>query len=263
MLLALVVAGISLVTYWSSREVNPVTEERQAIALSRDEEIALGLHSAPVMAAEFGGEDPDVEAQALIDRIGFAIVERSRASGADYPFEFTVLADRETINAFALPGGPIFITRGLYDRLETEGELAGVLGHEIGHVVARHSAEQLAKARLSQGLTGAAVLATYDPNQPGTRGSAAIAALIGQTISMKYGRDDELQADELGVRYMAEAGHDPRAMIGVMKILASASGAGGKLDWTSTHPDPERRIERIEAAIARAFPDGVPANLRR
>jgi predicted Zn-dependent protease len=107
--------------------------------------------------------DPDL-AQALADGIGSQPFHLRQAT--EYQYDFHVLQDDQTINAFALPGGQIFITRGLLDNLSTEGEVAGVLGHEIAHVVARHSAEQIAKQQLTQGLTGAVVLATYDPDNP-------------------------------------------------------------------------------------------------
>src|SRR6185295_1556292 len=103
-------------------------------------------------------------------------------------------------------------------RLETEGQLAGVLGHEIGHVVARHSAAQMAKTQLTQGLTGAAVMATYDPDNPASQRSAAIAQMIGNLVNLRFGRQDELEADQLGVKFIAQAGYDPRAMLGVMEV---------------------------------------------
>ncbi len=121
----------------------------------------------------------------------------------------------------------------------TEGELAGVLGHEIGHVVARHAAEHLAKAQLTEGLTGAAVLVTYDPDDPSSQRTAAVAALIGNLINMKFSRDDELEADRLGVRFTSEAGYDPRAMISMMETLAQASKGQRPLEFFSTHPNPD------------------------
>src|SRR5690606_28127547 len=119
------------------------------------------------------------------------------------PFEFHVLADQQTINAFALPGGQVFVTEGLLQLLETEGELAGVLAHEIFHVVGRHSAEQVARAQLAEGLTGAAVIAAYDPNDPSSAQSAQVALLVGQVVNMRFGREDELESDHEGVSYMA------------------------------------------------------------
>ncbi len=262
LLMALVVAGVAVAGYLGSREYNPVTQETQYVSMTVDQEIALGLQAAPEMAQQFGGLLPDSEVQARIDAIGNRLVERSLAAQSPYRYEFHVLADDRTINAFALPGGQIFITKALLDRLDTDGQLASVLGHEIGHVIARHSAEHLAKAQLTQGLTGAAVLAAYDPERPSSANAAMIAALVGQAVNMKYGRDDELESDRLGVRIAAEAGYDPRASIRVMEILAEASeGRGQPPEFFSTHPNPDRRIERLRTAIAEQFPNGVPEGL--
>lgn len=260
LVIALVVAGFSLFTYFSQTQYNEVTKEKQHIAISPRQEIALGLQSAPRMVAEYGGKANDPEAQALVNEVGNELVQKSDAHNTPYKFKFTVLDDDRTINAFALPGGPVFITEGLYKRLKTKGQLAGVLGHEIGHVVARHSAEHIAKAQLTDGLTGAAVIATYDPDDPNSRNSAMIANVIGQLVNMKFGRADELESDRLGVKFEAEAGYDPRAMIGVMKILKEASGSGTP-EFFSTHPNPENRIEKISKAIAEQFPNGVPDGL--
>ena len=139
--------------------------------------------------------------------------------------------------------------------------MAGVIGHEIGHVVGRHGAERLSKAKLTQGLTGAAVIATYDPSNPASRKSAAVAAMIGQVVNMHYGRGHELESDKLGVRFLARAGYDPRAMVGVMEVLAEAAGSKRSPEFFSTHPNPERRIDRIKEAIDQTFPDGLPPGL--
>jgi predicted Zn-dependent protease len=262
-LIALVMVAFALISYFGSKVYNPVTGEDQYINITQEQEIALGFQAAPEMAQQFGGEEPDPQAQAIVDQVGERIVRESAAGGTDYPFEFALLADDQTINAFALPGGPVFITDALFDRLQTEGQLAGVLGHEIGHVVARHGAERIAQQELQEGLTGALVLATYDPNDPSTQHTAQVAMVIGELITMKYGRDDELQADALGVRFMAEAGYDPRAMIGVMEILAAAGGGQEPPEFFSTHPNPDNRIQRIEAAIQALYPNGVPDDLTR
>lgn len=261
LLIALAVAAFSLISYYSAREYNPVTDEVQHVDMSPQQEVAIGLQAAPQMAEQHGGLHPDQEAQATIDRICDQIVKSSAAKDTPYDFECHVLADEQTINAFALPGGQVFMTAGLLKRLQTEGQVAGVLGHEIGHVVARHGAEHMAKARLTQGLTGAAVLASYDPNNPSSRNSAAVAALIGQMVNMRFGREDELESDRLGVRFMAESGYDPRSMVQVMQILAESAGPNRQPEFFSTHPNPGNRIERIEQAIAEAFPQGVPSDL--
>src|SRR5215210_1523823 len=249
LLMAAAIAAFSLFSYFSSRQDNPVTGETQYIDITPEQEIALGLEAAPQMAAEFGGLDENAQDQAVVDDIGNRIVQNSPAGSSPYQFEFHLLEDDKTINAFALPGGQIFITRALFDKLQTEGELAGVLGHEVGHVVARHSAEHIAKAELTQGLTGAAVLATYDPNNPASAGSAQVAALIGQLINLKFGRDDELESDFLGVCFLNDSGYDPSELIGVMQVLAESRQGEQPPEFFSTHPDPGNRIQRIQEAI--------------
>jgi len=266
LIIALVVAVIAIAGYFlgTRQEFNEVTGETQRVSLTVDEEIALGLQSAPQMAQQFGGLLEDDEAQALVDDIGQQLVQASDAAGTPYveAFDFHVLADNQTVNAFALPGGQIFITAALLGRLETEGQLAGVLAHEIGHVVGRHSAEQLAKARLIEGVAGAAGVALYDPENPGSVGAAQMAQLVGSMINMRYGREDELQSDTLGVRFMADAGYDPRALMRVMEILEEASGGAQQPEFMSTHPDPGNRIQTIEQEIEEVFPDGVPDGLQ-
>lgn len=258
----LVVAAISVITYFGSSVFNPVTDEVQQVALTPEEEIALGLEAAPQMAQEFGGLHPDQALQERLDRICMRLLQRSEAGQTDWPFECHLLADRETVNAFALPGGQIFITAALYNQLETEAQVAGVMAHEMGHVVARHAAEQLAEQQLAQGLSGAAVLAAYDPENPNSGlTTQQLSLLIGNLITLKYGRGDELQSDTLGVQFMAEAGYDPRAMMDVMEILAAAGGSGRVPEFFSTHPNPANRIEQIQAAIEELYPNGVPANL--
>ncbi|HZP84112.1 MAG TPA: M48 family metallopeptidase [Chthonomonadaceae bacterium] len=263
LLVALIMAGYALFSYFGSQQVNPTTGEKQHITLTSQQEIALGLQAAPQMAQEFGGLAQDERGQALVDRVGQRIVAHSDAERSPYRFEFHLLADPQTVNAFALPGGQVFITEGLLRKLNTEGELAGVLGHEVGHVIGRHSAEQLAKQNLTQGLVGAIGVATYDPNDPRSGQTAALAAAVGQLISMKFSRNDELEADKFGVKLMSEAGYDPRSMIRVMEILASLSKQGRTPEFFSTHPNPEHRIPKIKAAIQAVYPNGVPDGLQK
>jgi predicted Zn-dependent protease len=259
-LIAGLILAFGLIRYLSLRQENPITGEIQAVALTTDQEIALGLNSAPRMAAEFGGADPDGRAQALLRSLGEKLVQQSVARQSPYRFQFSLLRDPQTVNAFALPGGPIFLTRGLFERLENEAQLAGVLGHEIGHVLARHSAEQMAKSQLAQTIVGAAGVAASDEYGRG-RSAAVLTAFVAQMVQMKYGRDDELQSDQLAVRIMADAGYDPRELIAVMDILERASGGSRQPEFASTHPNPGNRREVIRAEIARLFPSGVPAKL--
>ena len=260
LLIAAVMGILALVSYYGYREVNPITGDTQHIALTREQEVALGLQSAPEMAEQFGGLDPDPAVQANAAEVGRRIVEHSVAGRTEYPFQFHVLRDRETVNAFALPGGPVFITRGLLDRLENEAQLAGVLGHEVGHVLGRHSAEQIARSQLAQTLVGAAGVAGSDDRGDG-RSAAAMASFVAQMAQLRYGREDEIQPDTPAVRLRSEAGYDPRALLGVMKILASAGGSGRTPEFMSSHPDPGNREAVIRAAIARRYPGGVPSDL--
>lgn len=261
LLIAFVVAAIAVIGYLGSKSFNPVTGETQYVAISPEQEIVLGLQAAPELAREYGGLNPDQGAQAYIDEVCARLIQNSRVDISEWPFECHLLADDQTINAFALPGGQVFITTALFNELETEGHLAGVLAHEIGHVAARHGAQQIAKTQLTQGLTGAVVVASYDPQNPNSQAAAYMAQIVGQLVNMKYGRDDELQSDRLAVEFMSNAGYDPRALIRVMEILAAASEGGGPPEFFSTHPNPDNRIARIEQAIQEAFPEGVPAAL--
>ncbi len=259
LLVAVVIVIISLISYFGHSDYNNVTHKNQHVGgMTPQQEEYLGLQAANGMAAQYGGEDRDRRRNELVEQVGHRIIENSDVKESPYHFDFHVLADNKTINAFALPGGQVFITDGLLERLKTPGQLAGVLGHEIGHVVDRHGAQHLAKQRLTQGLGGAAVLATYDPNNPNTTRNVMLAQAIEQLVNLKFGRNDELEADRLGVRFMGQAGYDPNSMLDVMEILRHASEGGAPPEFFSTHPNPEHREERIKAAIQAEYPQGVP-----
>ena len=244
-IIALLLAGFSICKYYSSSQFNEITGETQHISITAEQEVALGVNSFPAMVEEYGGLHPDAEAQKLVKSVGQRIVQNSDARQTPYQYDFHLLADPNVVNAFALPGGQVFITTALISQFETEDELAGVLGHEIGHVVARHGAERIAKQELTQGLTGAAVVASGDYN------TAQAAQMIAGLVNMSYGRDQELESDDLGVRFMTQAGYDPEALITVMEILEKASGGQRQPEFMSTHPSPENRVQKIRDAIAK------------
>lgn len=258
--IALVMAGFAYFSYLSQRTTNEFTNEVQYISLTKEQEITMGFQAVPQMVQQFGGEERDVQAQAYIDEVGQRLVQNSFAVRSEYPFEFTLLADDQTINAFALPGGPIFITTALFNQLENESQLAGVLGHEIGHVIGRHGAARIAQQELSEGLTGAVVMAACSEGSS-CAGTQQMAQYVAGFVSMKYGRQDELESDELGVLIMVEAGYDPRGMIGVMEILDAATSGNRPAEFMSTHPDPGNRIAVIQNTIDEIFPNGVPEGL--
>lgn len=237
--IGLAIVAFAYIQRCSNRETNPYTGREQTINMSSEQEIAIGLQSAPQMIQDFGGLYPEQRLQTLVDAVGNRLVQNSLARETPYQYDFHLLADTKTINAFALPGGQCFITYALYSQLN-EDQLAGVLGHEIAHVVGRHSAERIAESTFWQTLaTGASV--------GGDMGS--LVGSIGQNTLLQNGRDDELESDELGVLMMIQAGYDPNEMIEVMRILKKAAGPNRVPEFQSTHPDPENRIEKIRAAI--------------
>lgn len=238
-LIGLAIVAFAFIQRCNNKEENPYTGRVQNINMTAEQEIAIGLQSAPEMAQQHGGLYPDKRMQAFVDAVGQRLVQNSIARETPYKYDFHLLADDRTINAFALPGGQCFITYALFSQLN-EAQLAGVLGHEIGHVIGRHSAERIAESSFWQTLaTGASV--------GGDMGG--LVSGIGQNTLLKNGRGDELESDELGVLFMIQSGYDPYEMIKVMQILKAAAGPNRVPEFQSTHPDPENRIEKIKEAI--------------
>lgn len=253
-------ALFGLVSYYGNVSVNPVTGEKQHIQISPEQEVALGVQSREQLAQQFGGLYPDSSVQAYVDEVGTQVVRSSGALKSDYPFEFHALNDPQTINAFALPGGQIFITTALLKRLDSEAQLAGVLGHEVGHVVGRHGAEHLARQQLGAALVNAVGIAASESAQDG-RQAAMIAQAVEQMVGLRYGRQDELESDRLGFQFMVESGYSPKGIVELMKILGSSRQGQQPPEFLSTHPDPGNRVEQLKALINDVFPQGIPNNL--
>ena len=237
----------------SACAINPVTGETELALISESQEISLGRDSAQDVRTDVGLVD-NPELERYVSGIGLRLARASERPGL--PWEFHVVDD-PVANAFALPGGFIFVTRGLVDLMGSEAELAAVLGHEIGHVTARHSVNQLSRAQLAQlGLgLGKAVLPRLE-----RLGSLADTAL--GLLFLKYGRDDERQADELGFRYMLAGGYDVREMAQVFTALQASSqlaGASPMPSWLSSHPSEPDRIAAVQRRVARlgALPPGL------
>ena len=266
-LIALGIAVIGIIGYLGKKSTNPVTGETQYVSLNPKQEIALGLESAPEMAAQMGGEMPTSDPRAaFVSEVGTHIVQSSDAGKPESPyaqnFAFHLLRDDQTINAFALPGGQVFITLGLYDKLQNEAQLAGVLGHEIGHVINRHASEHMAKGQLGGMLATAVGVGASDDRGRGY-GAAVAAQVANQMIQLKFSRGDESESDAYGLRYMTQAGYDPREMLGVMQILRDASKGGRTPEILATHPLPDTRLHEIEQKIKEMFPNGVPSQLSK
>lgn len=252
LIIALLIALFGWAMYMYNVEENPITKERQHVSISPAEEVRLGLESAPAMAQEMGGELPSNDPRTQeVQSLGQYLVSHTVAKNSPWKFQFHLLADEKTVNAFALPGGQIFITLGLLNKLQTEAQLAGVLAHEMGHVIERHSAEQMATSRLGQILTMAVGTAASDQSNSGYQ----IAAVVNQMMQLRYSRKDESEADTWGLKLMTESGFDPRAMIEVMKVLQAVSGGTkGGSEMFQTHPNPELRIKEIQAYLAKYPP---------
>lgn len=244
LIIGLAMAAFQAFKYYTNVQTNPITGEKQRIQWNTEDEIKLGLQSAPQMAQQYGGLHPDQRAQKELDRVGQRLVSNTLAQRTGYPFDFHLLADSRTVNAFALPGGQCFITAALYNRLQNEDQLAGVMGHEIGHVIHRHGAERMASQGFIQGLIQSVMIGSG-----GSYGASQVANMIGQYTSMKYGRDQELESDDIGVLIMMQAGYDPTNLIGVMDILEQSSGGSRVPEFQSTHPSPENRRQKIKESI--------------
>lgn len=242
--IGLAMAAFQAFKYYTNTQTNPITGEEQRVQWSPEQEVQLGLQSAPQMAQQHGGLHPDQRAQDHLDRVGRRLVQNTIAAKAGYPYDFHLLADDRAVNAFALPGGQTFITAALYSKLKNEDQLAGVMGHEIGHVIHRHGAERMASQGFIQGLIQSVLIGSG-----GSQSVTQVANMVGQYTSMKYGRDQELESDDFGVRLMIEAGYNPEELIGVMDILEQASGGARTPEFQSTHPSPANRRQKIRDAI--------------
>lgn len=223
---------------------NPATGKREIMLVSENQEIAMGKENDPAIVAQMGLV-ADSGLQRYVSDLGMALARKSERP--NLPWSFRVLDD-PTINAFAVPGGFIYVTRGILAHMNSEAELVMVLGHEVGHVTARHSAQQMTQQQLAGvGLMAGMVLA---PELAQYAGAAQQG--LGM-LFLKFGRDDERQSDALGLRYMLRTGHDPRhapAMFTMLARVSAASPAGRVPTWQSSHPDPEDRRGWMERAVA-------------
>ena len=233
-------------------ETNPATGRSQFIVMSRATEIQTGTELKPQLTQEYGGELSDAVAQAYLTEVGSAMAATTEGDFPSLPWEFTLL-DSDVINAFALPGGKVFISRGLVSRMADEAQMAGVIGHEIGHVTARHVNDRMLSVGLTQfgqTIVDAALAGRADAiRQVGT----AVYGLGGQGVITGFSRGQELESDALGIRYMTNVGYDPVAQREVMEILAQASAGPRQVEFLSTHPYPETRIRRIDELLATEY----------
>ncbi|MDT8989905.1 M48 family metalloprotease [Curvibacter sp. APW13] len=256
------ILGVALLAGCGSTMVNPVTGEAERSVMSEDDELAEGAKAHAEVLKEYG-KVANPALQAYVTALGNKLAAQSHRSHLQW--HFTVL-DSPEINAFALPGGYVYVTRGILPYLESEADLAGVMGHEIGHVTARHGAQRATKQQdATLGVLAASVLGAVLESQ-GFGGAGRLAGDLSQTAAAgyiaSYGREQELQADSLGAEYLSRVHYDPRNMVDVIRALkaqeqyaADVARAEGRPvpkgnDWLASHPSNDQRLEMISNLAA-------------
>jgi predicted Zn-dependent protease len=236
--------GVLVVVSLAACATNPVSGKREISLMSEAEEIAYGQQADAEIRREMGVYD-NPELQRYVSDIGQRLAQLSHRPNLRWSF---TVVDHQAVNAFALPGGFIYITRGILPYLDNEAELAGVLGHEIAHVTARHAAQQSTRAGL--GGLGLAVLSIFVPATApfGDVTSAALGVAF-----LKYGRDDERESDRVGMEYVARGGWDPNGVPNFLQTLSRISEMSerGVPNWLSTHPEPAERVTEAQPVVAR------------
>jgi predicted Zn-dependent protease len=230
---------------------NPVTGKHQVSFMSEEQEIRTGQEMDAEVRREMGVYR-DEALQSYIEDVGMKLARQSQRP--NLPWHFTIV-DSPAVNAFALPGGYIYITRGILPYLDNEAQLAGVLGHEIGHVAARHSAQQYTRsAATSVGVLISSIFV------PAVRPFSDLAESGLGMMFLKYSRENELQADSLGAEYAAAGGWDPAQVPEFLTTLSridEVSDRNGTPNWLQTHPQPENRVERVQATVTKVRPEGA------
>jgi predicted Zn-dependent protease len=236
-------AAAAVFPYLAGCAVNAVTGQEELMFFSDEKDVELGAQYAPQIERALGGRFPDENLQNYVNRIGQRIVRFCHRP--DIAYYFTVV-DQRGVNAFAVPGGHVFITSGLLEKLESEAQLAAILGHEVGHVVARDT-----MAALSRQLGMTALLAAAAVGDRGgdlTQGTA----FISSVLTLQYSRDDEKAADLVGVAYMIQAGYDPQGAVETMRVLQELQTVR-RVEFFSTHPNPENRILYLDEHIRQRY----------
>jgi predicted Zn-dependent protease len=242
---------VSMLLLFNSCAKNPVTGHRDLMLMSESQEIAMGQQSDPQIVASLGlYQDPTL--QKFVNEKGQQMASISQRKNLKYEFK---IVDTPVVNAFAVPGGYIYITRGILAQFNNEAEFAGVIGHEIGHIAARHSAKQYTNSMLGQiGILAGSVLS------PTFAQYADVASQGLGLLFLKFGRDAESQADKLGVEYSTKVGYDAKEMASFFDVLDRMSPKGGEVPtFLSTHPDPADR-ERKVAKLADSWQKKVDAS---
>jgi len=234
---------LGVLGYAAGCAVNPVTGEEELMFFSPEQDVKLGRKYAPQIEKALKGRIPDETLQSYVHRIGQRIARVCHRP--DLSYHFTAV-EEPTENAIAVPGGYIYITSGLLNQLESEAQLAAVLAHEVGHVVARDTMAAMSRQYGMAALVAAAQVSGAPSDV--TRGASFITAVL----SLQYSREDERDADLTGLSYMVQAGYDPQGMVETMQILQDLH-AFRPIEFFSTHPNPESRLAYLQERIARRY----------
>ncbi len=229
---------------FSGCAVNPATGEEELMFFSPEQDVALGRKYAPQIEKALGGRVPDENLQNYVNRIGQRIARFCDRPDLSYYF---AVVEEGGANALAVPGGYVYITRGLLKELQSEAQLAAVLAHEVSHVVARDTMAAISRQIGMTAVLAAAVASDAPPQVAGAT------SFISGVLTLQYSREDEKDADLTGLSYMTQAGYDPNGVVETMKILQELQTVR-PIEFFSTHPNPESRIAYLEERIARRYP---------
>lgn len=223
---------------------NPITGQSELMLIAEDQDIAIGRQYAPEVARQMGGEIAQRELQNYINGVGQSIAAVCQKPGWQYRY---IALNDKTANAFALPGGYVFITKGMLEKLSSEAQLAAILSHETAHIVARHSSSQMSRQ------IGMEILLSAVTSESTSQGVLTAANIGSQIIGLGYSREQESQADLAGIEYMVKAGYNPYGMLETMRMLQEQNAAR-PVEFFSTHPNPENRIAKILEYIQKQYP---------
>ncbi len=256
--IALALGGALFVSAQLGCSTNPATGRSQLNLMTRSQEIALGEEAKSQLTGEYGGSIGDASIHNYFSGIGRELSTQTESDFSSLPWEFTLL-DSDVLNAFALPGGKVFVSRGLAEKMDSEAELAFVMGHEVGHVTARHVNERISKQILASGAVAAVGIGAQMSDSDVIRlGLPAVVGVGAGAYLLKFGRDQESEADALGMRYMERSGYNPYGAYEAMGILAAEAGnAQRQPEFLSTHPYPETRLRQIQQRLQKQYPNAL------
>jgi predicted Zn-dependent protease len=219
--------------------VNPITGEEELMLISEDQDIAIGRQYAPEIEKQMGGKINDPVIQNYVNSVGQSIARISHRPNFEYSF---VALNHKSINALALPGGYVYTTKGMLEKLDSEAQLAAILAHEITHIVARDVANAMSKQ------IGLELLLSTVTSEKTPQSVLTIADLTQQIVGLRFSRKDEMEADLGGLEYMVRAGYNPYGMVETMQMLQNLNETR-PIEFLSSHPSPENRIQYLAAAI--------------